>query len=418
MGGLHGKVAYRRYHRVAASAASDPFLALTMAAVQKQLVHVLNGQSNRFRQGECSSFESLAASVKRLHPDPDQNPRVDRELDPQGSAGGKVPEETMDRGLINRVNASFFAAMRPGVRRGETPDPQYDLPHAKLTQVCERLVQSSLLHGSLHKTLVFVRRVDTVTEMVSLLLSRFQREVDSRVSAWHGFLSAPPPGLGLREDVWLANSFWRSRHSDDDQQPDPEHERKPGETPDPEEVAAQFQRAKSLDYFEAIRRASKKHEQHGMLVSFQSRLLSSMDRPGPLAGFLLKRPDNDSTHPAQWEAAERHWQALLQLLCSGHLCERVGKVGDRLQHLHCNGADQEDWHYQATTGITALAAAHAASLHQLKGNFMTTQTDDLHSYGTLLSGAHPSKKTGNFKQLSLTAAFQGKSPEQTQTIDW
>ncbi|MFX4770402.1 hypothetical protein ABTB41_20000, partial [Acinetobacter baumannii] len=51
----YGKMEYRNYQRVRHSGAHDPFLAFTMALVQKRLVGALSGKNNKFRQGECAS---------------------------------------------------------------------------------------------------------------------------------------------------------------------------------------------------------------------------------------------------------------------------------------------------------------------------------------------------------------------------
>ena len=309
---LHDKVGYRRYRRVAASASADPFLALTMAAVQRQLVVALNGQSNRFRQGECSSFESLAASVNRMRNDRDGNPQVVPEIDKQEHVGKKPPEKTPDRDIIDRLNRSFFETMFPGVNRGETPDPKYNLPHAKLTQVCDTLKKRNLCCGSLHKTLVFVRRLDTVNEMVLLLMSRFQSEVDERIDVWHDFLAQPPPGITLREAVWHQGGFWGSRVQDDDTTPENEVELNEDEAADQD----LSRRATSLAYFEAIKRKSGKQSEHGMLVSFQSRLLTAPPKQVPFAGFLLHPPEafSGAEEAKLWDAAQRHWEQLLGLL--------------------------------------------------------------------------------------------------------
>lgn len=306
---LHNKTSYRRYQRVMTSAASDPFLALSMAVVQKHLVHVLDGQSNRFRQGECSSFESLSASVKRMSKDRDGNPHLLREIDHQETRSGKPPEETVDRSLINRLNANFFQAMQPGVKRSDPPDPRYNLPHAKLNQVAESLAARSLHQGALHKTLVFVRRIDTVNELVLSLMSHFQQELDGRLAIWHELLSAPPSGFVLREKLWPASGFWNHRAGDDNEQDDEE------ETLALEDGEHELaQRTESLPYFAALKKAAGKQVANGLLASFQSRLLASPTRSVPFAGFLLHRAAHPGTEQEIWGLAEQHWRALLAIV--------------------------------------------------------------------------------------------------------
>jgi hypothetical protein len=311
----HGKVAYRSYKRVTTSSLGDPFLSLTMAVVQKQLVHVLNGQSNRFRQGECSSFESLSSSVKRLVKDKEGKEHVQREIDRQETTGGKPPEETPDRSLINQLNASFFKAMLPGVERGDPPDPKYNLPHAKLSQVCDSLAQACLRDGELHKTLVFVRRIDTVNELVLGLMSRFQDQLDGRLAAWRDLLSTPGDGFTRREDVWDSGGFWNN----DDYEPvstdDPAvDENGDGDAEDPQEEDELSRRAGSMPYFAATKKASGKRASNGKLYSFQSRLLTAPTRAVPFAGFLLHRAAHPGIEDAVWDKADAHWARLVALL--------------------------------------------------------------------------------------------------------
>ncbi|NYE60320.1 hypothetical protein FHW58_001472 [Duganella sp. 1224] len=307
----HGKVHYRSYRRVTTSAAGDPFLALTMALVQKHLVHILDGQSNRFRQGECSSFESLSASVKRLHVDKDGNEQLQREFDHQDSTGGKPPEETPDRGLINNLNASFFNAMLPGVKRSDPPDPQYNLPHAKLSQVCEALAADSLRDGTLHKTLVFVRRIDTVNEMVLDLMSRFQRQLDERLAVWRALLAAQGS-----TQVWHPGEFWTRpvRSGPPPQEIDYGAAADAGRDDDESELN---DRAQGLPYFAALRR--KKVGAAGLPVklhSFQAGLLAAPNRSTPLDGFLQDRIAHPEAGiaPAVWERADAQWRQLLAVL--------------------------------------------------------------------------------------------------------
>jgi len=311
----HDKVGYRRYVRVASAASADPFLALTMAVVQKQLVGALNGQSNRFRQGECSSFESLAASVNRIQNDRDGNPSAVPEIDKQEYVGDRPPEKTPDRDIINRLNASFFSAMLPSLVRGNTPDPKYNLPHAKLTQVCDALTANNFLDGSLRKTVVFARRLDTVNELVLLLMSRFQGVIDSRINVWRDFLNQAASGITLREPVWLKEGFWVSRASDDN---DPPEDTSKQEDDDAAGDGDQqlSNRAAGLAYFEAVKRASGTHTEHGKLKSFQSRLLTAPPKSGPFAGFLLPRPAtiNGLEEASVWDAAQLHWEQLLYTL--------------------------------------------------------------------------------------------------------
>lgn len=310
----HGKISYRRYRRNAISAAADPFLALTMALVQKHLVQALNGHGNKFRQGECASFESLSTSVRNMRKDRDGNIVSSNEIDALQQTGTKPPAETVDRGIIDGLNASFRSAMLPPAKFGANADPRYNLPHAKLTEVADSLMRNSLSGGVLHKTLVFARRLDTVDELVLLLLSRFQGEVDRRIAVWRDYLVDTSAGITLREQLWSEGGFWSSRSQDDD---DVLHGDAEVATEDDGGDQELLERAADLPYFGALKRASGKQSKHGMLVSFHSRLLAAPAQQGPFAGFLLQRPEADAEAPADtplWDAAQSDWERLLAVL--------------------------------------------------------------------------------------------------------
>ena len=201
--------------------------------------------------------------------------------------------------------------MLPKAKRGKDPDPKYNLPHAKLTQVADMLVAKNLLDGSLHKTLVFARRLDTVDELVLLLLSRFQGAVDARIGAWREYLAKPSADVVVSERPWRKGRFWTHRWRHDDA---PLHEA-PQVTED-EGGDDLSLRTTSLPYLQALRRASKRQAKNGMLASFHSQLLAPPSKRVPFHGFLLQRPTVlDSAEEAPlWEAARHYWEQLLALL--------------------------------------------------------------------------------------------------------
>lgn len=312
----YGKVEYRQYDRVRYSGADDPFMAMTMALVQKRLVGALAGQQNRFRQGECASFESLSSSVGRSigsvkkKPLPDtEHPEFEPAKDhPVQDAAKQAP----DRNVIDELNRSFVQAMPPAAGHG--------LPHAKLHRTVNELFELSLKQGSIEKTLVFVRRLDTVEEIRDLLHVRFQRHLDERIEEWRALLGSPE--IKGASTAW-DGSFW---HAPDDvgEQAEPEENEPPADVDDdaddPRTAPATHNQAyreqPSLAYFEALKR-SEAGGRNGKLVSFRSRLHSHTDLMGkPMRGFLHRRPvplpsaleDGDD---AAWERNGERWRRFL-----------------------------------------------------------------------------------------------------------
>lgn len=294
---VHGKIAYRSYRRTPSAAKNDPFLALSMALVQKKLVHTLQGGSNRLKQGECSSFESLSASVARAH---DR-----RELERHGRQRPKDLPETPDRTLIDGLNRSFRRVM--GVR---AEDPWFNLPHAKLNQVCETLAAASLRDGALHKTLVFTRRLDTVDEMVLLLRSKFQNSIDERLETWRTYLAV---GKRRHKPGWPSQGavFWDLRHD----QNSGTATAIPAATPTDAGTQDLDRRSSVLSYFQATRDASEQQTKRGMLVTFRDQLLSAPNR-NPLGRFLqpLHAASAMASGDQQAILAQQQWQTLLTLL--------------------------------------------------------------------------------------------------------
>lgn len=326
-GRRYGKVEYRRYDKVRHSGADDPFLALTMALVQKRLVGALAGRNNRFRQGECASFESLSSSLGRvLRPSAanQANSDVQREYEPV--ADGKQDDEpsvALDRNVIDGLNRSFLRAMPMAAGHG--------LPHAKLHRTVDELFNRSLLDGSIEKTLVFVRRIDTVEEMRDLLHVKFQREVDARIQAWSELLGSEE--FRGRGDLWQGD-FWTDQRQ--------ELEEGPGEDPDdaldraveqdedaPHAGAAThnqgFREQTSLAYFEALKKRSGTKERHGKLVSFRTRLLTDREKSrSPLRGFLVAHPGEPSVFRAgDQEENGAYWTRLLAALLGANRIDEL-----------------------------------------------------------------------------------------------
>lgn len=310
----YGKVEYRQYDRVRYSGSDDPFMAMTMALVQKRLVGALAGQNNKFRQGECASFESLSSSVGRIieaarvkplpaSDHPEFEPAKDHPADPS--------KQAPDRNVIDELNRSFVQAMPQAAGHG--------LPHAKLHRTVNELFERSLKHGSIEKTLVFVRRLDTVEEIRDLLHVRFQRHLDKRIDDWHVLLSSPERKLSSKP--WQG-SFWQATDGTTEKA-DPEDNETPADVDEEDNAhnaAATHNRAyreqQALAYFEALKR-SETGGRNGKLVSFRSRLHSHTDLMGkPLRGFLHRRPEVVPGVPADgddaaWELNRMRWRRFL-----------------------------------------------------------------------------------------------------------
>ena len=233
-----------------------------------------------------------------------------RRKDKQGEPSGQA----LDRSVIDELNHSFVQAMDQGSGHG--------MPHAKLNRMVDDLFDRSIAQGSTHKTLVFVRRIDTVEEIRDLLHVRFQQEMN-RASPTSAFLSSPE----MAGKPWPAD-FWQSS-GDDGLAPEVELQatlasgdeaQDEGDEPDlPAGAATQnraFREQPKLAYFEALKQRSETHDINGKLVSFRSRLHSHTDLlHKPLRGFLHRRPaphgepvDKDEL---AWQMNRERWQRLL-----------------------------------------------------------------------------------------------------------
>lgn len=296
------KTEYRRYERVRISGATDPFMTLTMALVQKRLVDALDGKNNRFRQGECSSFESLASSVRARARPAEKPPEFEHRDD------GDPPkaDELVDRASIDALTASFNrASAHLALPAADGTVAPRSLPHAKLSEVVRQVFERSLKDGSTHKSLVFVRRLDTVEELRDALLHEFQKEVDHRLAVWRDWLLAPPAGVKLRAQPWRDGQFWNTpAHNEDEGPVEPEDR---ADRDDDGEIAPV---AVSLDYFKAI-------QDKGKLNSFQARLRDRSLARNPFRFFLQARPEDSLPQDdAAWAAADGWWTRLVAL-CAG-----------------------------------------------------------------------------------------------------
>lgn len=351
-GRRYGKVEYRHYEKVRHSGTADPFLALSMALVQKRLVGALAGRNNKFRQGECASFESLSSSVGRTLRAPTVRAAdrdAPREYEP--AADGKQEPEpgvALDRNVIDSLNRSFVQAMPAAAGHG--------LPHAKLHRTVDELFERSLLDGSIEKTLVFVRRIDTVEEMRDLLHVKFQSEVDARIQAWRELLAGDQ--FAASADLWRGDFWTDQRQEQDDDtgdEPDDADEKIEHDDDAPDAGSAthnrRFREQISLAYFEALKKRSGTRERHGKLVSFRSRLLADREKSGsPLRGFLLARPGESARQgEAGQDENRKYWARLLVALLG---TDRMAGLADGQPHV---------WLF-ADTGTDAVESYKLAAL--------------------------------------------------------
>ena len=136
-----------------------------------------------------------------------------------------------------------------------------------------------------------VRRLDTVDEMLALLLAQYQGEVDRRLELWRDFLSGKQVDIIVKKSLWRSNSFWSLDSDAEDADEDAEVENEIDFLAESEGNTAGLDRAGTLPYFEALKRYKDKNSKNGMLTSFQSRLLvTGKMNSNPFRGFLLARP--------------------------------------------------------------------------------------------------------------------------------
>lgn len=198
-----GKLGYRNYEHRPVDMFADgksPVYALTFAAMQKNLVKLLDGGNNKFRMGEISSHESAKASIARYMSGKSKPDILDEKSSSQQS-------EPIDEKFLERMGESFKALQNgaDSYARG--------MPHAKMDQVVDELAADCLRNGSCTKELVFVRRIDTVDELADRLLHEFQDILNKRIDLLGGdskkYWSLPSDKTDDQEiaDVELLSEF-------------------------------------------------------------------------------------------------------------------------------------------------------------------------------------------------------------------
>jgi hypothetical protein len=292
----YDKVSYRSYKVDAAVATDDAFSSMVTALVQKRLVQSLGGKNNRFRQGECSSFESLNSSVKRIvKKDSDGVLDPNLEFENLGSSiqSGEVPP---DRADIDQLNESLRKVLVDNRLATESDVALKNLPHPKLYHVADQLVENCLKNARNHKTLVFVRRLATVEELINVLQQRYQKLVDQRIESWSSAIESKQFTGSNKQVFSNAHDFWSINEPDEND----------GLTSTEEEGDDSTIKDPDLLYFKAISKNSGKQENNGMLYSFLTRLLQPTSSDGkkknPLE-FLVPNNENRKDH---WASSQWH----------------------------------------------------------------------------------------------------------------
>lgn len=154
---------------------------LAMGLVQKGLVDVLQGRSNRYRIGFLSSFESLQTSLEHTLPTaaPDSDTEDEQALSDwhRDQTDGVTDSDAPDAQFIQRLAADFE-------QRFEMP-----LPHPKVDAVVDRVAPLAFgtdTEDGGHKFLIFTRRVSTVQTLRDRLMLRYHQSIEARISRYWG----------------------------------------------------------------------------------------------------------------------------------------------------------------------------------------------------------------------------------------
>jgi hypothetical protein len=182
---------------------ADPLSTLAIASVQKQLARVV--KNNRFRMGYMASFESLLDSLRDL---PSREP-AGRPDESQGKSavvgeGEQDNEVPMAEAKDAQQADDFDSEQAHGPERAHAPDARFissmsrgfeaafnsTLPHPKLDAVVRAL--ASAAHGRRDgaeddapgglKTVVFCRRISSVTEIRKRVVAHYLHSVEVRVA--------------------------------------------------------------------------------------------------------------------------------------------------------------------------------------------------------------------------------------------
>ena len=149
---------------------------LATGLVQKGLVNVLRGRSNRYRIGFLSSFESLQTSLQRTLPTFVSDSDAQEE-----QVTGDWHREHVDRFTESEAPDTDFIERLASSFEGHFDMP---MPHPKIDSVVNRIAPLAFgtddARGG-QKFLIFTRRVSTVDALRGRLMRRYHKSIEARV---------------------------------------------------------------------------------------------------------------------------------------------------------------------------------------------------------------------------------------------
>ena len=201
-----GKDLYRNHDSRTWGVRDDEMTALgtlAMGVVQKGLVDVLQGRSNRYRIGFLSSFESLQTSLGRTIVPVSSDSAANEEQSAgdwhRDQTDGVTESEAPDTNFIQRLTEDFQ-------ERFGSP-----LPHPKIDSVVDSVAPLAFGNDTEkggHKFLIFTRRVSTVDTLRARLSLRHHQAIEARVRRY------------WRQELDWSGKSARLEDSDDNEDPE------------------------------------------------------------------------------------------------------------------------------------------------------------------------------------------------------
>lgn len=160
----------------------SPLGALSIAVVQKQLVDILEKQDNHFRSGYMASFESLEDSLRNrggaavstaAEAEPADGPQEGSDFYADGQHRKTRETDAPDAGFVSNLSHDFYRRFN------------FHLPHPKLDEVELQLAEDAFGNRKLNKpggtkTLVFCRRISSVTVLRQRIMTRYLASIQER----------------------------------------------------------------------------------------------------------------------------------------------------------------------------------------------------------------------------------------------
>jgi hypothetical protein len=281
-----GKAQYRQLEEKPVPLFDSPFYGLSMLLVQKNLVSLLNdsGQNRHggIRSGELSCFESLKRSLGIKRTDATENSELDASSD--------------DRVSINNgpADANFLDALQQSYQTKFLSDAtnQKYLPHAKMDDVITQVSKLIWDTDVSEKVIIFVRRVDTVSEIATRLIKdEQQKAINLRFQDWVTFCanvtsSQSTTCFKVKKSLPSPVDFWQQNLSYNEL-----------DLKESDDVDDGEESSLTNDFLRATRKKSGQQSQHGFMSSFRSRLLRKTDlkSKNPLGDMFLE-PNNVNWH--------------------------------------------------------------------------------------------------------------------------